>query len=1273
MTRGQDPRPRRRTPGRLDLLGALVALVVACGLGAGVAWAFWSADAAPGGHGAAVAATVGQGATPVAAVEGTSVTVRWEAASLSDGTAVTGYVLTRYDADTLTPQPLLSACTGTVTALSCTEDDVPPGRWAYSVTPAYGASWRGPESLRSNPVRIDSTPPVNAVTLSGVSGNAVKIGDTVYYRGAAGGAFTLTNAVSDSGSGPASSTTAPLAGSSSGWSHTPSTVSLPEGGPFVSAPFSWEPGTSSEPDEVVTGSDVAGNTATTELSFVDDSDGPTGGSVNATGLVGTGPAYAASTSVSLTFAKGTDPRGVAPTGALLQRATATLTSDGSSDGDCGDFGAFATVTGGTDPASPKVDTVADQACYRYQYVVKDTWGNATTYPSGEVKVDTTAPAAPTRTFQTSGSTYWNGSSALVYYRSAAPSGSFTVTARATDPASGIAAYNFPTAAVFGNNWSTTPGAPGVMTYSWSGTPASVTAKSITATNHAGKTSTASATFTPTVDNTAPTAGSVTYPNTATASTSVNVAFTTGTDTGSGLDDRLLQRASAPLTGGTCGQFSAFTTIATNPTASPYVDSVTEGSCYQYQYDTPDNVGNPRLNTSTSVVRVSSDVTGPTGGSVTATGLLGTGSAYAASTSVTLALDPGTDPSGVAMSGNLLQRASAPLTSTGGADGVCGIFGSFTTVTGGTDPASPFTNTGATTAFCWRYQYVVRDSLGNSTTYTSADVKVDTSASSTPTRTFDSFDNTWWPSTGNVVYYRSTASSGSFRTTASATDAQSGISTYNFPALGTNWSSTPGGLGVTTYSWSGSPASPGAKSITATNNAGVTSAVSTTFTPTADSTAPTAGSVTYANGGTPTTSTTVSFTTGTDSGSGLATRLLQRASAPLTGGTCGTFSAFSTIATNPVSPYTDSSLVMDTCYRYQYETPDNVGNQRTNITGSVVRVSTDVDGPTGGSVTATGLIGTGSAYAASTTVSLALDKGTDPSGVAATGNLLRRASASLTSTGGADGVCGTFGAYTTVSTDPATPTTNVVTDQFCYSYQYVVADALGNTTTYTSNEVKVDTTAPAAPTRTFQTSGSTYWNGSSALVYYRSAAPSGSFTVTASATDPASGIAAYTFPTAAAFGTGWSATPGGLGVMTYSWLGVPATVTAKSVTATNNAAKLSTASATFTPTVDNTAPTAGSVTYPDTTTTSTTVSVSFTTGTDSGSGIGTRLLQRAAAPLVLGSCGAYDAFTTVATDPGASPYVDTVPSGACYKYQYVVSDNVGNQTTATSTNTVKVGP
>lgn len=216
------------------------------------------------------------------------------------------------------------------------------------------------------------------------------------------------------------------------------------------------------------------------------------------------------------------------------------------------------------------------------------------------------------------------------------------------------------------------------------------------------------------------------------------------------------------------------------------------------------------------------------------------------------------------------------------------------------------------------------------------------------------------------------------------------------------------------------------------------------------------------------------------------------------------------------------------------------------------------GPTGGSVDATGLTGPGSRYSTSTTLNLALAKGTDPDGVSATGAQLSRATAALTA-----GTCGTYGTYTQVGADnPATPFANTVADGACYRYRYRVVDTLGNSSAYVSPDIKVDGTAPST----------------------------------------------------------------------------------------------------------------GTVTYPDRSSSNTSVTISFTTGSDSGSGIGTRLLQRASAPLTGTTCGTYTAFATITggTNP-MTPFVDTVIRGSCYKYQYVVSDIVGNTgAPATSPNVVKVG-
>jgi hypothetical protein len=298
--------------------------------------------------------------------------VTWAASTLTGGQAVTEYQVKRYDATTLVAQTILSACTGTVAATTCIESAVPTGQWKYSVTPVFATNWVGVESAKSATVAVDGIAPTNAVTLSGITGGAWLTGTTLYYAGSAAGSLTLTNAVTDADSGPASSQTAALTGTTTGWTHTPSTVSTPSGGPYVSNPFAWTAGTTSGPGEVVTGRDVADNTATTNLTFVNDSTAPSAGTVSYVN------GSAGGTSVSVSFTTGTDAGSGIGT-RLLQRASAPATGI-----TCGAYGAFATVTGGTNPTSPFVDTVTTATCYKYQYVVSDNVGNTQTASSASV-------------------------------------------------------------------------------------------------------------------------------------------------------------------------------------------------------------------------------------------------------------------------------------------------------------------------------------------------------------------------------------------------------------------------------------------------------------------------------------------------------------------------------------------------------------------------------------------------------------------------------------------------------------------------------------------------------------------------------------------------------------------------------------------------------------------------------------------------------------------------------------------------------------------------
>ena len=219
---------------------------------------------------------------------------------------------------------------------------------------------------------------------------------------------------------------------------------------------------------------------------------------------------------------------------------------------------------------------------------------------------------------------------------------------------------------------------------------------------------------------------------------------------------------------------------------------------------------------------------------------------------------------------------------------------------------------------------------------------------------------------------------------------------------------------------------------------------------------------------------------------------------------------------------------------------------------------DTTGPTGGSVAASGLVGTGSLYSTSTTVNLTLAKGTDPSGVAPTGALLFRASASLTSTGGADGVCGTFGSYSLVATDPTASYADSVTDQECYAYRYSVPDVLGNYSTYSSGLIKVDTTAPTVTLAFSALSNCTFSGGVLTYKYNGGLFQNNRFTVTATATDGTSGIGSYAFPT---LGTGWTSTGTG-NSRTYTFTATSTSTGTESVSATNNAGTSGTATFTL---------------------------------------------------------------------------------------------------------------
>jgi hypothetical protein len=362
---------------RLAACGAVtvVAAVLGVLLGAVPASAYWSAASTPESSGSARAATVAQGATPTATVsDRNTVALTWPATTLSTGTPVSGYAVTRFS-QTGVAQAARGGCAGTLAAPSCTETAVPDGVWSYAITPRFSANWTGPASARSVPVRTDVTAPVNALSRTAVAGGSWLVGATLYYRGTDAGSFTLANALTDAGSGPVSSTSRGLTGTSTGWSHTPGVVSTPTGGPFRSGLFSWAARTVAQPAVEILGADALGNAASSTISFVLDDTPPTGGAID----------YAAGRTDSDTFPVALDASSDSGAGIASSGARVLQQSVGRTNGNTCDSGGFVTVV--VDPAvSPATQsvTLTRGNCYRFQYVVTDNVGNTTTTTSPNV-------------------------------------------------------------------------------------------------------------------------------------------------------------------------------------------------------------------------------------------------------------------------------------------------------------------------------------------------------------------------------------------------------------------------------------------------------------------------------------------------------------------------------------------------------------------------------------------------------------------------------------------------------------------------------------------------------------------------------------------------------------------------------------------------------------------------------------------------------------------------------------------------------------------------
>lgn len=171
-------------------------------------WALWLADAT--GASTVDADTLPEGDIPFAVVTNRDITVTWDQAVLSSGAPVEGYRLQRYPSTSTTPASMTTTCTGMVTALTCTEINVPPGIWRYTVTPLQGG-WAGLESGFGAAVTVgdptltftsSTTIPVASlpVTLNGTLGNFLPSEPISFHLDSTGGP-TLTGSPATAGVG----------------------------------------------------------------------------------------------------------------------------------------------------------------------------------------------------------------------------------------------------------------------------------------------------------------------------------------------------------------------------------------------------------------------------------------------------------------------------------------------------------------------------------------------------------------------------------------------------------------------------------------------------------------------------------------------------------------------------------------------------------------------------------------------------------------------------------------------------------------------------------------------------------------------------------------------------------------------------------------------------------------------------------------------------------------------------------------------------------------
>jgi hypothetical protein len=379
-----------------------------------------------------------------------------------------------------------------------------------------------------------------------------------------------------------------------------------------------------------------------------------------------------------------------------------------------------------------------------------------------------------------------------------------------------------------------------------------------------------------------------------------------------------------------------------------------------------------------------------------------------------------------------------------------------TETIGSSTVSPYSATWSSQPADGPYKIVARatDNAGNTTDSAAVAVTVDNTAPVHGLTMASGSSGAYL--VGATMYFKGDAS-GSFALYDALADATSGPASVGYPNVATvGWThssetaTTGPGFASSTFSWTSSPSTPSGYVVAGQDAAGNSATQSLGFV--SDTTAPAGGSISYTGGYKTVASVAIALDDGADAQSGLdiassASELLQRADATLANGTCGSFGAYTTIATHPGAGATDNGVASGNCYRYRYIVLDNVGNSVTYTSGATVKLDTDAPNAFSLSAPAAGFVGPSATVSAT-----ALDTG--GSGIV-----------QLEFRYCPGGSC-SFASGTTIGSPVATSGTasqpwdlSGLTDGAQYTVVARATDAAGNTTSSAPTAVTLDSTAP----------------------------------------------------------------------------------------------------------------------------------------------------------------------------------------------------------------------